>query len=94
MLNNFQEIAKVIYVGCWMYIYVQLSQEVSRTIGGMPSLRVFLRETKPYLREIWRKLPKTPKGYVDKCDQELNPEPPVYQFWTQKPLRHWWGTGI
>ena len=32
------------------------------TIGGIPSVRVFLRDPSPYLREFWRKPRKTPNG--------------------------------
>ena len=41
---------------------------------------VFQRDPSPYLREFHRKPRKTPHGYNDTRDQELNPAPPVYQF--------------
>ena len=47
-------------------------------IDGLPSLRVFLRDPSPYLREFPRKPRKTPNGQVDKRDRGLTP--PVFQF--------------
>ena len=32
------------------------------TIGGLPSVGVFLRDPSPYLREFWRKPRKIPNG--------------------------------
>ena len=75
-------------VGC--RVYGRLSQEGPRPMGGMPSLRVFLRDPSPYLREFRRKSRKTPNGLVDKpIDQGLNLALPVFQF-RALPLRHWW----
>ena len=53
---------------------------------GVPYLGVFLVDYWQYLREFWRKPRKTPKGYFDKYDRELNPAPPVYQFWAENHL--------
>ena len=50
---------------------------------GMPTIKVFLRDPNPYLREFWRKPRKTPNGQVDKRDQEPNPVPLVDQFWEE-----------
>ena len=36
-----------------------------------------------YLRRFRRKTRKILNGQVDKRDRELNPAPPVYQFWVQ-----------
>ena len=63
------------------------------TIGGVPSVGVFLRYPSPYLREFRRKPRKTPNGWVDKRDRGLNLAPPVFQFWAL-PLCHWWGADI
>ena len=49
-------------------------------IGGMPSVRFFLRDPSPYLPEFRRKPRKTPNGYVDKRDRGLNLAPPVFHF--------------
>ena len=49
-------------------------------MGGVPSVGVFVRDPYPYLPEFRRKPRKTPKGLVDKRDQESNVAPPVYQF--------------
>ena len=43
----------------------------------MPSVGVFLRYTNPYLFEFREKPRKTPNGWVDKRDRELNPVPPA-----------------
>ena len=54
-----------------------------RTTEKMPSVKLFLRDPTPYLPEFRRKLRKTPNGWIDKRDRELNPAPSVYQFWGQ-----------
>ena len=43
------------------------------SVGGIPSVRVFLRDPRKYLCEFRRKPPKTLKGLVNKCERELNP---------------------
>ena len=42
------------------------------TIGGMPSMGVFLRDPSPHLCKFWRKPLKTSNGLVDKRDRGLN----------------------
>ena len=47
----------------FMVVVVGLSPLVGPgTIGGMPSVRVFVKDPSPYLREFRRKPRKTPKG--------------------------------
>ena len=48
--------------------------------GRILSVRVFLRDPSPYLREFRRKPRKIPNGQVDKRDRGMNLAPPVYQF--------------
>ena len=48
--------------------------------GRVPSVGVFLRSSSPYLLEFWRKPRKTPNGYFDRLDRELNLVSPVYQL--------------
>ena len=81
------------YIFMWNYIYTatlricrvygRLSHEGRRPMGGMPSVRVFLRDPSPYLCEFRRKSRKIPNGKVDKRDRESNPVPHGYQFWVQ-----------
>ena len=52
-------------------------------VGGVPSMRVFLRDPCLYIFEFRRKPQKTPNGYVDKRKGGLNLAPPVYQFRSQ-----------
>ena len=63
-------------VGC--RVYDRLSHEGPRSLSGMPSGGIFLRDPSPYLREFLSKPRKTPNGLVDKRDRELNLAPPVY----------------
>ena len=45
--------------------------------GRVPSVGVFLRDPRPYLRKFQRKPRRTPNGYADKHDRGLNLAPPV-----------------
>ena len=49
-------------------------------IGGVPSMRVFLRNPSPYLRKFRRKPRKTQNGWVDMRERNLKLTLPVFQF--------------
>ena len=70
----------LVCIGCNKRVLVMVFENESNclhegpgTIGGMPSVGVFLRDTSLYLHELRRKPRKTLKGNVDKRDRELNP---------------------
>ena len=67
--------------GCRGFFKSNCPLVVPGTVGDMPSVGVFLRDSNPYLREFRRKPRKTPSDWVDKRDRESKPAPPIYQFW-------------
>ena len=52
-------------------------------MGWVPFMGIFLSDPSPYLREVQRKLRKTPYGQVDKRNRALSLAPPVYQICAQ-----------
>ena len=62
------------------------------TIGGMPSVEIYLRDPNPYLREFRRK----PRKNSERIDRQARPgiKPPGTShlpILSAEPLRYWWG---
>ena len=55
-------------LGCRIKAYCPLMG--SGPAGGVPSVKVFLRDLSPHLHKFWRKSQETPNGYAHKHIRE------------------------
>ena len=67
-----------------------MSHEVPGTIGGMPSMVVFLRYFNPYLREFSRKNTENSERLGRQALPEIEPSTSRLPVISAESLSHWW----